>query len=91
MVHNSFLHHYSFCFHQKQWCLPYIIIHNVYFLQTEQFDRFFSFVFSGVDFQMKTLVVDGEPVLLQLWDTAGQERCVLKVNSIYAVQTHHLS
>ncbi|KAM6931194.1 ras and EF-hand domain-containing protein [Xenentodon cancila] len=28
----------------------------------------------GVDFQMKTLVVDGEPILLQLWDTAGQER-----------------
>ncbi|XP_008284522.1 ras and EF-hand domain-containing protein [Stegastes partitus] len=28
----------------------------------------------GVDFQMKTLIVDGEPVLLQLWDTAGQER-----------------
>ncbi|XP_042344748.1 ras and EF-hand domain-containing protein isoform X2 [Plectropomus leopardus] len=28
----------------------------------------------GVDFQMKTFIVDGEPVLLQLWDTAGQER-----------------
>ncbi|OCT56448.1 ras and EF-hand domain-containing protein [Xenopus laevis] len=28
----------------------------------------------GVDFQMKTLVVDGEPTILQLWDTAGQER-----------------
>ncbi|CAG5923738.1 unnamed protein product [Menidia menidia] len=28
----------------------------------------------GVDFQMKTFVVDGEPILLQLWDTAGQER-----------------
>ncbi|KAG9486801.1 ras and EF-hand domain-containing protein [Eleutherodactylus coqui] len=28
----------------------------------------------GVDFQMKTLVVDGEPAVLQLWDTAGQER-----------------
>ncbi|XP_069379690.1 ras and EF-hand domain-containing protein homolog isoform X2 [Paralichthys olivaceus] len=28
----------------------------------------------GVDFQIKTLIVDGEPVLLQLWDTAGQER-----------------
>ncbi|KAM9330714.1 ras and EF-hand domain-containing protein [Gastrophryne carolinensis] len=28
----------------------------------------------GVDFQMKTLLVDGEPTLLQLWDTAGQER-----------------
>lgn len=35
------------------------------------------FVCAGVDFQMKTLIVDGEPVLLQLWDTAGQERCVL--------------
>lgn len=34
------------------------------------------FVFLGVDFQMKTLIVDGEPTLLQLWDTAGQERCV---------------
>ncbi|XP_028980663.2 ras and EF-hand domain-containing protein isoform X2 [Esox lucius] len=28
----------------------------------------------GVDFQMKTLVVDGELTVLQLWDTAGQER-----------------
>ncbi|CAJ1068951.1 ras and EF-hand domain-containing protein homolog isoform X1 [Xyrichtys novacula] len=28
----------------------------------------------GVDFQMKTVIVDGEPVVLQLWDTAGQER-----------------
>ncbi|XP_051965026.1 ras and EF-hand domain-containing protein homolog [Xyrauchen texanus] len=28
----------------------------------------------GIDFQMKTLVVDGVPTLLQLWDTAGQER-----------------
>ncbi|XP_061134801.1 ras and EF-hand domain-containing protein isoform X1 [Syngnathus typhle] len=28
----------------------------------------------GVDFQMKTFMVDGEPTLLQIWDTAGQER-----------------
>ncbi|XP_032237880.2 uncharacterized protein LOC5512636 isoform X7 [Nematostella vectensis] len=28
----------------------------------------------GVDFQMKTLVVDGKTYALQLWDTAGQER-----------------
>ncbi|KAM9206667.1 ras and EF-hand domain-containing protein [Dugong dugon] len=28
----------------------------------------------GVDFQMKTLIVDGERTVLQLWDTAGQER-----------------
>ncbi|XP_009072748.1 PREDICTED: ras and EF-hand domain-containing protein [Acanthisitta chloris] len=28
----------------------------------------------GVDFQLKRLIVDGEPTVLQLWDTAGQER-----------------
>ncbi|XP_077571240.1 ras and EF-hand domain-containing protein-like isoform X1 [Stigmatopora nigra] len=28
----------------------------------------------GVDFQMKTFIVDGEPTVLQIWDTAGQER-----------------
>ncbi|TSL97341.1 Ras and EF-hand domain-containing protein [Bagarius yarrelli] len=28
----------------------------------------------GVDFHVKTLVVDGVPTVLQLWDTAGQER-----------------
>lgn len=40
------------------------------------FDFFCPLCFSGVDFQMKSLIVDGEPVLLQLWDTAGQERYV---------------
>uniref|UniRef100_A0A8C8SE55 RAS and EF-hand domain containing n=1 Tax=Pelusios castaneus TaxID=367368 RepID=A0A8C8SE55_9SAUR len=33
----------------------------------------------GVDFQMKRLVVDGEPTVLQLWDTAGQERLVMLI------------
>ncbi|GAB6028514.1 EF-hand calcium-binding domain-containing protein 4B, variant 2 [Chamberlinius hualienensis] len=28
----------------------------------------------GVDFRVKTVVVDGHDVVLQLWDTAGQER-----------------
>ena len=28
----------------------------------------------GVDFQVKSLVVDGHVIALQLWDTAGQER-----------------
>ncbi|KAB0397573.1 hypothetical protein E2I00_004237 [Balaenoptera physalus] len=32
-----------------------------------------------VDFQMKTLVVDGELTALQHWDTAGQERQVLSI------------
>ncbi|NXI14391.1 RASEF protein, partial [Irena cyanogastra] len=34
----------------------------------------------GVDFQMKRLIVDGEPTVLQLWDTAGQERTLWKGN-----------
>lgn len=29
---------------------------------------------SGVDFQMKSMLVDGEKTSLQIWDTAGQER-----------------
>lgn len=30
--------------------------------------------FSGVDFQIKRMLVDGERTSLQIWDTAGQER-----------------
>lgn len=37
----------------------------------------------GVDFQMKTLVVDGKTIALQLWDTAGQERSV-KNNALFS-------
>ena len=31
-------------------------------------------IFTGVDFQVKPLMVDGHLVALQVWDTAGQER-----------------
>lgn len=41
--------------------------------------------FSGVDFQMKRLIVDGEPTVLQLWDTAGQERLVILCTYIISV------
>lgn len=44
------------------------------------FLRLYEFFFSGVDFQMKRLIVDGEPTVLQLWDTAGQERLVTACN-----------
>lgn len=41
--------------------------------------------FVGVDFQMKTMVVDGQPTLLQLWDTAGQERCVFLLSCLWLI------
>jgi len=40
------------------------------------FDLFLNgfWLITGVDFQTKTLEVDGRVIALQLWDTAGQER-----------------
>eukprot|EP01114_Cavostelium_apophysatum_P010247 TRINITY_DN23759_c0_g1_i1.p1 TRINITY_DN23759_c0_g1~~TRINITY_DN23759_c0_g1_i1.p1 ORF type:complete len:206 (-),score=25.49 TRINITY_DN23759_c0_g1_i1:28-645(-) len=37
----------------------------------------------GVDFMVKTLLVDGKTVKLQIWDTAGQERFRTITNSYY--------
>lgn len=37
----------------------------------------------GVDFSMKTVVVDGKKVKLQIWDTAGQERFRTITQSYY--------
>ncbi|XP_045470526.1 ras-related protein Rab-43 [Harmonia axyridis] len=37
----------------------------------------------GVDFSMKTLVIDGKKVKLQIWDTAGQERFRTITQSYY--------
>ncbi|XP_077298111.1 RAS oncogene family member Rab19 [Arctopsyche grandis] len=37
----------------------------------------------GVDFSMKTLLVDGKRVKLQIWDTAGQERFRTITQSYY--------
>ncbi|KDR21424.1 ras-related protein Rab-43 [Zootermopsis nevadensis] len=37
----------------------------------------------GVDFSMKTVIVDGKRVKLQIWDTAGQERFRTITQSYY--------
>ncbi|KAJ8926043.1 hypothetical protein NQ315_009898 [Exocentrus adspersus] len=37
----------------------------------------------GVDFSMKTVIIDGKKVKLQIWDTAGQERFRTITQSYY--------
>ena len=37
----------------------------------------------GIDFKIKTLVVDGKKIKLQIWDTAGQERFHTITTSYY--------
>lgn len=37
----------------------------------------------GVDFKIRTIIVNGEPVTLEIWDTAGQERFRVIVDSFY--------
>lgn len=37
----------------------------------------------GVDFTMKTLVIEGKRVKLQIWDTGGQERFRTITQSYY--------
>ena len=58
-------HDYVILFDYEMLCLAYAAL---------EFDFICFIRFSGVDFQVKNLKVDGHIVALQLWDTAGQER-----------------
>uniref|UniRef100_K7FBX3 RAB35, member RAS oncogene family n=1 Tax=Pelodiscus sinensis TaxID=13735 RepID=K7FBX3_PELSI len=42
----------------------------------------------GVDFKIRTLVINGERVKLQIWDTAGQERFRTITSTWYYRNTH---
>ena len=49
-------------------------------------DNFFSDSYIstiGVDFKIKTIIVDGKTIKLQIWDTAGQERFRSITSSYY--------
>jgi small GTP-binding protein len=48
-------------------------------------DKFQEYVHTtiGVDFRIRTVVVDGKKVKLQLWDTAGQERYASMIKAYY--------
>lgn len=50
-----------------------------------------AFCLLGVDFQIKTMLVDGEKTSLQIWDTAGQERYRLsqRARSSFLLQNEH--
>ena len=47
----------------------------IHYSPNKEFIRILSIFFLvGIDFKIKTIMIDGKNVKLQIWDTAGQER-----------------
>ena len=48
-----------------------------------------SYIYTiGVDFKLKTLLLNGKVIRLQIWDTAGQERFKTFTTSYYRGNIH---